>query len=158
MPKISIQERDLTTVAIDNVTDNIAYIPGYAVTGPVNTPILCYTLEEFKAIFGEKPYKFRQSHSYPAGFEGNCRPTTQFALKDSYEKSYIMASEVLRNGLPVLFERVMDSGNIDAYTAKVELGALTVIAKYPGLYGTYIQCKINDTVDKTANGGILILI
>lgn len=156
MPKISIQERDLTTVAIDNVTDNIAYIPGYAVTGPVNTPVLCYTLEEFKAMFGEKPYKFRQSHEYgDEDFSANATPTTSFILKDSYEKSYIIASEVLRNGLPVLFERAMDSDKIDAYTAKVELGALTVIAKYPGLYGTYIQCKIDDTVDNTENSGYI---
>lgn len=148
MPKISIQERDLTTVAIDNVTDNIAYIPGYAVTGPVNTPILCYTLEEFKAIFGEKPYKFRQPHEYNSGdFSANATPTTSFILKDSYEKSYIMASEVLRNGLPVLFERVMASDKIDTYTAKAIFGDLIITAKYPGLYGNYIQCKIAEDGD-----------
>lgn len=148
MPKISIQERDLTTVAVDNVTDNIAYIPGYAVIGPVNTPTLCYTLEEFKAIFGEKPYKFRQTHEYgDEDFSDNATPTTSFILKDSYEKSYIIASEVLRNGLPVLFERVMASDKIGAYTAKASFGSLTISAKYPGLYGKYIQCKVVEDAD-----------
>lgn len=153
MPKISIHERDLTTVSLDNVTDNIAYIPGYAITGPVNTPVLCYTLEEFQKIFGTLPYKFENSYSYSSLASTDTTtfssvPSENFVLKDSYEKSYIMAAELLTNGLPILYERVMstsvtnDVSNIDKWTARRAFGGLVIKAKYPGKYGKLIDCKV----------------
>ena len=142
MPKISIYERDLTTVAIDNVTDNIVYIPGYAITGPTNTPVLCRTLDEFQRLFGELPYVFRSSYSYEAGFDELATPSTDFVIVEEYEKSYIMAAELLSNGLPVLYERVMSGTSETNFIASKSFGNLTVSAKYPGSYGSYIQCKV----------------
>ena len=140
MPKILINERDLTTVVADNITDNIVYIPGYAITGPINTPTLCYTLEEFKNIFGELPYKFKNSYSYTM-FASEAQPTGNFILAEDYEKSYIYACELLRNGLPILYERVVSEDN--KFIASTSFGSLIVKAKYYGSYGNNIQCILS---------------
>ena len=93
MAKITIYEQDVTTAGSTNVTDNIVYVPGYAIMGPVNTPTLCNTLEEFKNLFGASPYVFKA-------------PETNYGIKKGdYEKGYIYATELLNAGLPVLFER-----------------------------------------------------
>ena len=46
MPKITILEKDLTTAGASELLSNIVYVPGYAITGPENTPTLCRTLDE----------------------------------------------------------------------------------------------------------------
>ena len=144
MPKISINERDLTTVALENVTNNVVYIPGYAITGPINTPTLCSTLDEFKQLFGELPYVFRNSYDYLSSFDLDSRSNAgSFINVDSYEKSYMMASELVSNGLPVLFERYVP-GDIElAFTAFKDFGTLQVKAKYPGSAGNLIKCKVS---------------
>ena len=38
MPKITILEKDLTTAGASELLSNIVYVPGYAITGPVNKP------------------------------------------------------------------------------------------------------------------------
>ena len=52
MASIKITERDLTTPGTTSVNTNVAYVPGYAVMGPVNEPVLCSTVAEFKETFG----------------------------------------------------------------------------------------------------------
>ena len=54
MAKITIYEQDVTNAGSTNVTDNIVYVPGYAIMGPVNTPTLCNTLEEFLEVVNNK--------------------------------------------------------------------------------------------------------
>ena len=86
MAKITITERDLTTALPSSVTENLVYVPGYAIKGPVNEPTVVRSVGEFTSIFGSKPYRFKSSN------------------KD--EKSYLYAIELLRNGLPVMYERI----------------------------------------------------
>lgn len=152
MPKISIFEKDLTTAGIENITNNIAYIPGYAIMGPANTPILCETLEDFQNIFGAKPYKFEVDQDMP-NFEANAKPDGKFALKGTYEKSYIIAVELLKNGLPIIFERVMNKDKISTLQAKatitftntdssIDAPKFSILAKNPGKYGNNIGYKV----------------
>ena len=129
MPKITIRERDLTSAGNLEATTNAVYIPGYSVMGPTNQPTLCETLEDFQRIFGSTPYKFRSIQPWPkanddetcvtlsnetkAGFDTVAWKNTMgnFYEKGELEKSYIMAAELLRLGLPVLYERVFDKGS-----------------------------------------------
>lgn len=129
MPKITIRERDLTSAGNLEATTNAVYIPGYSVMGPTNQPTLCETLEDFQRIFGSTPYKFRSIQPWPkanddatcvtldngtkAGFDNVAWKNTMgnFYEKGELEKSYIMAAELLRLGLPVLYERVFDKGD-----------------------------------------------
>lgn len=104
MANILIKETDLTTAGSSSVTDNVVYVPGYAIMGPTNEPTLCSTLSEFQKIFGNAPYKFKSSQSI--GIQGS---QETYAQQGEYEKSYLYAAEILKAGLPVLFERVTTS-------------------------------------------------
>ena len=81
MPKITILEKDLTTAGASELLSNIVYVPGYAITGPVNKPTLCRTLDEFKETFGSVPYKFKSNQYINTGSD-------IYAYADDYEKSY----------------------------------------------------------------------
>ena len=137
MPNITIHEKDISAIARTDVTTNTIYVPGYAVTGPVDMPVYCETLDEFKQIFGTSPYMFEANSNYPTEIKSD----TIYALKGDYEKSYIYASELVRNGLPIFFERV---SNTNLSTAQADLLTptptqyLKIRAKYPGRYGTAI--------------------
>lgn len=99
MANITIFEQDLTSAGSSNVTDNVAYVPGYAIMGPLDTPTLCTTLSEFQQTFGAEPYKFVVDESVNNG-------AGITVSKNDYEKSYWYAAELLNAGLPVLFERI----------------------------------------------------
>lgn len=141
MPKITIRETDLTESSVTNVTTNAVYIPGYAVMGPINTPILCNTLQEFTQVFGSTPYIFRNAQPWPSEFSSSATPEGNFASAGDYEKSFIMAIELLKQGLPVYYERVF-SGDVSTWSATATLtedgtaegtAALTLTASTPGL-------------------------
>ena len=102
MANITIRETDLTTAGSSSVTDNVVYIPGYAKMGPIGEPTECSTLSEFESIFGTSPYKFKNSNSYNG---------ISYSAGD-YEKSYYYAAELLKAGLPIVFERI-ETSNID---------------------------------------------
>ena len=151
MPKITIREEDLTSAGITNNSTNAVYIPGYAVMGPVNTPTLCESLEDFQAIFGTSPYIFRTDQDWPTGFDSNATPAGYFAEEGDAEKSFIMASELLRQGLPVYYERVFPADGIDAWsaicnlTATVEKAPVVVLklkSATPGLVSKDLYCKV----------------
>lgn len=106
MAQIIIREQDLTTPGVVYSENNNVYIPGYAVKGPINTPTLCETLDDFKRIFGDKPYVFKTRQEYPSSFA----PAAGVSGKALYEvgdceKSWVYASELLNKGIPVLYER-----------------------------------------------------
>lgn len=138
MPNIIIREVDLTTPGVNEVvTTNTAYIPGYAVTGPVNIPTLCETVEEFESIFGLMPYVFKNDQSDNTTFKGD------------YEKSYIYAKQILRAGVPVLFERVMNPGNVSnaSITPTAEqpaaTGKMKLTSIYPGAANTAVYYTLS---------------
>lgn len=119
MPNIYIRERDLTSAGTLDVTTNIVYIPGYANMGPINTPTLCETLDDFKRIFGNSPYRFKKDAPWGA-ISGswsqdsvNTSTMGNFYQAGEYEKSYIMATQLLKLGLPILYERVFSLGEYD---------------------------------------------
>lgn len=155
MPKISIFEKDLTRGSIEELSSNIAYVPGYAIKGPVNTPTLCETLDEFKQIFGTKPYQFKNTQAWPTEFTSASKPTGDYAFEGDYEKSFIYASELLNAGLPIIFERLMDTENASKFYAKSDSSKLSlyktdtpayhfaISAKDPGAYGLAIDYAID---------------
>lgn len=155
MPSINIYERDLTSPYSVDTTPNIVYIPGYANIGPIDTPVLCNTLSEFYSIFGSKPYKFKKAQDYPTveitnsdktkktyKFTGTAKPVSSMYQKDDFEKSFILAAELLSKNLPILYERVT-SGEIEkaSYTDS-NWGTFTAKDIYSGRVGTLISVMI----------------
>ena len=106
MPKIEIREVDLTGQSTAEVTTNAVFVPGYAVMGPVNTPVYCETLEEFRHNFGDLPYTFQGDQAYPTGFASGVAPSGNMYSAGDYEKSWIYAAELLYAGIPVYYVRV----------------------------------------------------
>ena len=160
MPKITIREEDLTSGGVVNVTSNAVYIPGYSIMGPVNTPTLCNTLEEFESIFGKTPYVFEADQAWPADFSDNAKPSKKYAISGDMERSYIMASELLRNGLPVYFERVFPKNAADwesrcllhledtVGTTSINTN-LKLTASTPGKVGKKLYCTLTKNTELT---------
>jgi len=86
MPKITINELDYTVGGSNLATENVVYIPGFSsevlTSTHIGVPTLFTTLDEFKEVMG-------------------IAPKTLETVKD---KSYIMAYELLKAGLYVLYE------------------------------------------------------
>ena len=155
MANITIYEQDLTTGTVTEQVSNAAYVPGYAIMGPVNEPTLCRTLDEFKLLFGTKPYIFKSNQEYPSDYI-DFKPSGTYARNGDYEKSYMYACELLRSGLSVLFERIVPIDTIDSMTAKAvfkdsnnpvfnfsdRTGSFTIKAKYVGEYGKNISYNL----------------
>ena len=99
MAQVTIREIDATNVASTSIINNAVYVPGYSIMGPINEPVLCYTLDEFTQTFGHMPYKIKTNQLTNEQNIG-------IVKANDYEKSYMYAYELLFNGLPVLFERV----------------------------------------------------
>lgn len=99
MAQVTIREIDTTNVASTSIINNAVYVPGYSIMGPINEPVLCYTLDEFTQTFGHMPYKIKTNQLTNEQNIG-------IVKANDYEKSYMYAYELLFNGLPVLFERV----------------------------------------------------
>lgn len=147
MPSINIYERDLTSPYSVDTTPNIVYIPGYANIGPLDTPVLCNTLSEFYSIFGSKPYKFKTPQAYPA-VEGNsfitaAKPANSMYQAGDFEKSFILAAELLSKNLPVLYERVTSASLKRASKEVSGFGRFEAKPEYSGLVGTDISIKID---------------
>lgn len=158
MPKINIREVDTSSTGVLETTTNVAYVPGYALTGPVETPTLCETLADFQRIFGNVPYKYSEAAS-----STSVAPAVQAG---QYETSYIFASDLLRLGLPILFERVKSqedgtfewvaSNSEDSSTVGVKLsstnpGPLAADIKY------WIEPK-SETVETGSADGYMITV
>ena len=156
MPSIRIREEDLTGSSVTNVTTNAVYIPGYAIMGPINTPTLCESLDEFQSIFGAVPYVFNEDQELEEGFDDSI----QFYQAGDYEKSYIIAEQLLTQGLPVYYERVF-TGSVSDWSAQqsnngvgggsLENGnCLILTASTPGAITTKIYYTLErDLIDNT---------
>ncbi len=157
MPSINIYERDLTSPYSVDTTPNIVYIPGYANIGPLNTPVLCNTLSEFYSTFGSVPYKFKTPQAYPTvggnSFIAAAKPTTSSMYQvGDFEKSFILAAELLSKNLPVLYERVASATLKQASKQISDFGTFKAKEEYSGLVGTDISIKIdrfNKSSDQT---------
>ncbi len=92
MPKITITEKDLTSGGVYLANENVVYIPGLS-TNTLNkkfvgVPTLCKSVEQFKEVFGDTPVHVPES-SEEEGF---------------IDKSFVMAHELLKLGMWVLYE------------------------------------------------------
>lgn len=158
MENITIYERDISYIQSTEGLDNTVYVPGYAITGPVNTPTLCYSLSEFQNIFGIVPYTFENNQEYST-LSGFGLSTGNFKMKNEQELSYIYACELLNQGLPVLFERVMNDNKIGKFTYFANIdndGHLKINSKYPGRYGNSIKYTLKP-IDETKKTYILTI-
>lgn len=160
MAKITISEKDISKIPSNEVGNDVVYIPGYAVTGPANTPTLCRTLSEFQKIFGINPYLFEKTETYNDVFAPYTGGSTSdnyltrlstgdynFCLENSVETSYVYAVELLNKGMPIIFERVVDDSLLKAYADLVDSTGneiLKVVAKYPGRYGKSINYTLEE--------------
>ena len=115
MPKITIKETDLTTGGSLNATSNIVYVPGLAQKLPSDfdindKPRLYQDLSSFQADFGNK---------VPRISLGNSASTAPgFGDGLAYDTGYIYATELLRLGMPVLYD-CLCSINTSGYAYKL---------------------------------------
>lgn len=156
MPSITIRERDLTSAGNLEATTNAVYIPGYSIMGPTNVPTVCETLQDFQLIFGNEPYTFRTPQAWPTDFSANAVVSAmgKFYEKGEFEKSYIIAAELLKLGIPVLYERIGSENLKTIWSAFADVSiatangtvtdGLTVKATSPG----YASSKIKFTINK----------
>ena len=114
MPSITILEQDLTKGGGSSANKNIVYVPGFMSTSdwPVDkdknldiskaakarTPILCDSIAVFERYFGTNPAKLSNG---------------------TVDKSYLYAKELIKLGLPVLYES-MNGLSGDAITEASE--------------------------------------
>ncbi len=84
----------------------------YVAPAPENVPTLCSSLMEFEAYFGKTPYRFTEDQSVEGMFEANASmPGAKYMYRaGDYEKSYTYAKELVRLGLPVIYENIVSRG------------------------------------------------
>ena len=109
MAKITINEIDNSSVSVNVGNENVVYVPGYAIKGPSNTPTLCTSVNEFKSIFGDKPYEYKNDQYYDG-----TSASALVARKHSPDMSYYYALELLKQGLPIMFERIVGTDGVKA--------------------------------------------
>lgn len=101
MPTINITEVDLTNPGSLNVTSNVVYVPGLAKILPPdfdvnNKPRLYQDLSSFQADFGNKVPRI--------GLGTHVNDVPGFGNGFAYDTGYIYATELLRLGMPVLYD------------------------------------------------------
>ena len=121
MNRIIISETDVTSNELTNIGSDIVYIPGFAIGGTqaVRSPKLCTSISEFENAFGESAPRFIADQLYPAksgsipGFDSASIPVESGGTgvniwynKGTKDPSYIYAKELIRAGLPVVYERI----------------------------------------------------
>ena len=82
----------------------------YVEPRPENVPVLCTTLSDFETNFGTKPYQFTEDQDVSELFQGDAlaKGAKYMYRAGDYEKSYIYAKELVRAGLPVVYENIVD--------------------------------------------------
>lgn len=115
MAKITIKTVDSSSASGSSDNSVIAYVPGYAIQGPVNTPTLCSSVAEFKKTFGSKAYEFKSAQHYD-------KSATSEIVANAHEldNSYFYALELLQNGMAVMFERIVDEENITSASTELK--------------------------------------
>ena len=114
MPKIVINELDLTTPGGSGESTDVVYIPGFVdpetALIEVGKPELFTSVSQFNTRCGSTPPVFKVDQYIPAGFaaasiKGMNTGAVMFNAGDT-DPSYVMAKELLAAGLSVLYERV----------------------------------------------------
>lgn len=96
---------------LDN--EGVAQPIPYVVPAPENVPVLCSSLMEFEAYFGKTPYRFTEDQSVEKMFkkDASMSGAKYMYRAGDYEKSYTYAKELIRLGLPVIYENIVSRGN-----------------------------------------------
>lgn len=100
MPKITINEIDMTNTFVASDLNRVVVVPGLVGEGgslayEAGTPTLCKTVGEFQSVFGTSPYKFK-------AIPGSGEPA-QGGVPASYDKGWIVANSLLNLGMQVLY-------------------------------------------------------
>ena len=137
MNRIIINEQDLTTNQSSTQVTDIVYIPGFAseANAPVGVPRICYSLSQFRSLFGATAPTFNTTQYYPyyhtaeVEVEGESQTVTypgfpQAAIPaeepdetidysqiemfpaNAPDPSYIYAASLLSMGMTVIYERM----------------------------------------------------
>lgn len=144
MPRVIINEIDRTQYNITtNESDNIVYVPGSAIKGPIDKPYLCKSLTDFTNLFGDVG-------------------TNPDELTLS---SWEFASNLLLSGFPVLFRRIVGTYNSadDTYSLSDKASykftdgndpaatQFTATAVLPGSLGNNIELVLSKTYTIESN-------
>lgn len=143
MSKITIIEEDFTKSLGNNLatSTDVVFIPGFMgesdtgkqLLGKLGQPTLCKTLNEFQLLFGTKPAQFKAGQLYPRldvtdidndseGFLSEAIPrrsegdVLMFNTNDP-DPSFVMACELLKAGLPVLYYAIQPTADENMVTA-----------------------------------------
>lgn len=161
MPKIEITEIDETTPGVAAESYDVVFIPGLVDTNQpslyangeyiglnVDEPTLFTSVAQFEAKCGTKPYQFTENYTYGsigdgyaagAGFNSLTNSSDIMFAKGSYDPSYIMAKELLNQGLTVLYLN-MNPQKIGQYTKSNPNGNVFI----PSNYYAYTIIPINE--------------
>ena len=133
MPRINIREIDNTTSNYYEQLYNVVYIPGFSVVDGASgnqikakTPTLFTTLSDFRSKVGANAAVFGADEPY-IGFDADAVPSSNLLFEaGDKDPSYLYATELLKYGIPVVYERVNESNE------NTEL-ATTTTAGTPGV-------------------------
>ena len=124
MPKITITEKDLTSGGVYLANENVVYIPGLSTKTLkkefVGVPTLCTSVEQFKEVFGDTPVKAQESSEVTF-----------------IDKSFVMAHELLKLGMWVLYE--VPSKTVGDVVSQVDTEAEITIALKASDFWTKLQ-------------------
>lgn len=150
MPSIIIREIDNTNGGGSATDVNVVYVPGFTTStdwdkdekgGLITSqfpgkriPTLCKTISSFENCFGKKP------------------AIVEIDGEESIDKSYIYAKELLKLGLPVLYESINDIKDTDTPTE----GMMYEVMQ-DDLYGIYMEDKGEYTFKYLTSGGYPVL-
>lgn len=133
MPAININENDNSSFGLTTATsDNVVYIPGSAITGRFDEPVLCSSRKEFIDNFGA------------SGCEGS--------------STFEYVTNLISAGFPVLFKRIGQKNELSSnptslltkatFVAKLpdsaeSKDAISFTEKYGGSYGNSLKVALN---------------
>lgn len=136
MAYINLNEIDKSIYSLSNTSsDDVVYIPGPAITGPSDEPVLCGSYKEFINIFGD--------HA-PSNENANV----------SIGTAWDYAANILLAGFPVLFQRV-DVKGADGKSLAVKASAKfdIGIAETPGISAQIVEDETSNATVSGDNSG-----
>lgn len=115
MPRINIVERDETLTTVTEQLYNVVYVPGFSVNPNMasKTPITFTSYATFQSTVGTQAAVFADDVTYESVGSWDSEDAVPeggiLFEKDSKDPSYAYASELLAQGVPVIYEKVNDS-------------------------------------------------
>lgn len=157
MPKIVINEQDLTTTPLRVTNNNVVFVPGFygeeKKTETKSAFLVCNNISEFEEQVGETAQKTNSNilvsdvsdaitaitNAAFANIDDYYIMPVNFMKANDIDRSYAVAKELLNNGIPVLY-----------YAVAGELSATNIGKLYNELIGTvegtYGGAEIEDSV------------